>query len=177
MGGDGKAGGDSNDKDNDESQKLQTNTRILEMERRCHEQIKDQEKVQLAETSWKLEFEKNIQQLRQNANVETLFSKILEKTIYDKARDKMKQGKINDEAETLNEKEKDYLAPILKKLGFSGKDLNEEAAIMVKNEALRNLKERLLTRAEIIQRRLEEDQTKLEQAYVRIYQLFKFGLV
>jgi len=64
MGGDGKAGGDSNDKDNDESQKLQTNNRILEMERRCHEQIKDQEKVQLAETSWKLEFEKNIQQLR-----------------------------------------------------------------------------------------------------------------
>lgn len=80
----------------------------------------------------------------------------------------MKQGKKNDEEETLNEKEKDYLAPILKKLGFSGKDLNEEAAIMVKNEALRNLKERLLTRAEIIQRRLEEEQKNLEQAYVRL---------
>lgn len=39
---------------------------------------------------WKLEFEKNIQQLRQNENIETLFSKVLEKTIYDKARDKMK---------------------------------------------------------------------------------------
>ena len=36
---------------------------------------------------------------------------------------------------------------------------------MVKNEALRNLKERLLTRAEIIQRRLEEEQKTLEQAY------------
>jgi hydroxylamine reductase (hybrid-cluster protein) len=93
---------------------------------------------------------------------------VLEKTIYDKARDKMKQGKKHDEEETQNEKEKDYLAPILKKLGFSGKDLNEEAAIMVKNEALRNLKERLLTRAEIIQRRLEEEQKNLEQAYVRI---------
>ena len=34
---------------------------------------------------------------------------ILEKTIYDKARDKMKQGKKNDEEETQNEKEKDYL--------------------------------------------------------------------
>jgi hypothetical protein len=97
-----------------------------------------------------------------------LFSKILEKTIYDKARDKMKQGKKNDEEETQNEKEKDYLQPILKKLGFSGKELNEEAAIMVKNEALRNLKERLLTRAEIIQRRLEEEQRLLEQAYVII---------
>jgi hypothetical protein len=83
----------------------------------------------------------------------------------------MKQGKKNDEEETQNEKEKDYLQPILKKLGFSGKELNEEAAIMVKNEALRNLKERLLTRAEIIQRRLEEEQRLLEQAYVIIFDM------
>lgn len=89
--------------------------------------------------------------------MDNLFSKVLEKTIYDKARDKMKQGKKNDEEEQLNEKEKDYLAPILKKLGYNNKELNEEAAIMVKNEALRNLKERLLTRAEIIQRRLEDE--------------------
>jgi hypothetical protein len=36
----------------------------------------------------------------------------------------------------------------------------------VQNEALRSLKERLLTRAEIIQRRLEEERRKLEQAHV-----------
>jgi hypothetical protein len=69
----------------------------------------------------------------------------------------MKQGKKTDEEETTGTQEKDYLAPILKKLGFGTQELNEEAAIMVKNEALRNLKERLLTRAEIIQRRLEEE--------------------
>lgn len=40
---------------------------------------------------------------------------------------------------------------------MDNKELDEEAAISVKNEALRNLKERLLTRAEIIQRRLEEE--------------------
>ncbi len=78
----------------------------------------------------------------------------------------MKQGKKADEEETQNEKEKDYLAPILKKLGLGTQDLNEEAAVMVKNEALRNLKERLLTRAEIIQRRLESEQAALEAAYV-----------
>lgn len=43
--------------------------------------------------------------------------------------------------------------------------LEPEAAISVKNEALRSLKERLLTRAEIIQRRLEQEQKKLEEAY------------
>jgi len=36
----------------------------------------------------------------------------------------------------------------------------------VQNEALRSLKERLLTRAEIIQRRLEEERRKLELAHV-----------
>jgi hypothetical protein len=36
----------------------------------------------------------------------------------------------------------------------------------VQNEALRSLKERLLTRAEIIQRRLEDERKKLEQAHV-----------
>jgi hypothetical protein len=41
IGGDAKVGGDMNDKDAGESQKAQTNKRILEMERKCHEQIKD----------------------------------------------------------------------------------------------------------------------------------------
>lgn len=50
----------------------------------------------------------------------------------------------------------------------SATELDEEAAITVKNEALRNLKERLLTRAEIIQRRLEEEQKALETAYANL---------
>jgi len=63
----------------------------------------------------------------------------------------MKKGKKNDDDETEKEKEKDYLMPILKKLGLDEQEtLAEEAAIKVKNEALRNLKERLLARAEII---------------------------
>lgn len=39
---------------------------------------------------------------------------------------------------------------------------------MVKNEALRNLKERLLTRAEIIQKRLESEQEDLQKAYASL---------
>lgn len=47
---------------------------------------------------------------------------------------------------------------ILTKLGLPlNTALEENAAILVKTEALKNLKERLLTRAEIIQRRLEEE--------------------
>jgi hydroxylamine reductase (hybrid-cluster protein) len=97
---------------------------------------------------------------------EDIFSKILEKSIYEKARDKMKQSQVKKEESGESNKTNDYLAPILKKLSLEDKnDLDEEAAIHVKNEALKNLKERLLTRAEIIQKRLVEEQRKLEQAF------------
>lgn len=98
--------------------------------------------------------------------MDEVFVKVLEKTIYVKARDKMKQGHKKDESETALEEKRDYLLPILRKLSLQKEaELDEEAAINVKNEALRNLKERLLTRAEIIQRRLIEEQKNLELAY------------
>jgi len=78
----------------------------------------------------------------------------------------MKMGKTEQTDEKEEEKKKDYLLPILKKLALEDVGpLDEEAAIMVKNEALKNLKERLLTRAEIIQQRLQTEQDKLEHAF------------
>ena len=67
-------------------------------------------------------------------------------------------GKKKDQDDTAQAKVYDPLAPILRKCGFNeGQPLEEEAAIQVKNEALRSLKERLLTRATIIQRRLDNE--------------------
>ena len=81
----------------------------------------------------------------------------------------MKQGKAKVADQKEEEKVKDYLLPILKKLALENtQQLDEEAAIMVKNEALKNLKERLLTRAEIIQSRLQEEQEKLERAFMNL---------
>jgi|694.fasta_scaffold125033_4 negative regulator of genetic competence, sporulation and motility len=63
----------------------------------------------------------------------------------------MKEGKKKDENEQEKRKEPDYLAHILKNMQLEdATQLEEEAAIAVKNEALRSLKDRLLTRAEII---------------------------
>jgi hydroxylamine reductase (hybrid-cluster protein) len=99
-----------------------------------------------------------------------VFGKILEMSIYAKAREKMGQKKKTGEGQTAEATEKDYLVPILRKLSLPlDEPLQEEAAISVQNEALRSLKERLLTRAEIIQRRLEEERKKLEQAHVSIF--------
>lgn len=68
-----------------------------------------------------------------------------------------KNKKAVDEEANQDEKP-DPLKPILKKLALDTNSvLDEEAAIHVKNEALKNLKERLLTRAEIIQRRLNQE--------------------
>ncbi len=150
--------GDMNEKDTEENKQQQINKRILEMERRCHEQIKEYEKTASQESTWRAESDKLINSLKStNPTWEVVFDKVLEKSIYEKARDKMKQGKKKDEEENEKEQDKDYLLPILKKLSLENAELDEEAAINVKNEALRNLKERLLTRAEIIQRRLEEE--------------------
>jgi len=99
-----------------------------------------------------------------------VFTKILDKSIYQKARDKNNQKKLKKEDVNEEETKSDYLVPILKKLSLdvAGTDLDEEAAILVKNEALKNLKERLLTRAEIIQKRLAEEQKKLESAFASL---------
>jgi len=98
-----------------------------------------------------------------------VFSKVLEKSIYEKARDKMKQGKAKVTEEEGKVVKKDPLASILKKLSLEDtQELDEEAAINVKNEALKNLKERLITRADIIQQRLTEEQKTLEAAFATL---------
>lgn len=121
------------------------------METKCQSQIKANEEKAYNERGQRKENERVILQLRMQPAQDDLFSKILEKSIYEKARDKMKQGKVKFNEEAEEETKKDYLLPILKKLALEDIGaLDEEAAIMVKNEALKNLKERLLTRAEII---------------------------
>ena len=133
------------------------------MERQCYQAIKTNEKLINDERQTRVEKEKIIKLQRLQPVSDEIFSKILEKSIYEKARDKMKNEKAKNDDETQEETKKDYLLPILKKLSLEDKgELDEEAAIHVKNEALKNLKDRLLTRAEIIQRRLTEKQKELE---------------
>jgi len=136
------------------------------MERLCFQYIKNNEKNAGDERVQRREKEKIIQLQRIQPVSDEIFSKILEKSIYEKARDKMKNEQIKQEDDSKEEAKKDYLLPILKKLSLEDKgELDEEAAIHVKNEALKNLKDRLLTRAEIIQRRLTEKQKELEDQY------------
>jgi hypothetical protein len=79
-----------------------------------------------------------------------MYDKVLDKSVISKARDKMKMEAKKTEEDTNKEKDNDILAPILKKLNLPDAVLELDGALAVKNEALRSLKERLLTRAEII---------------------------
>mmetsp|Transcript_18147 Transcript_18147/g.31016 ORF Transcript_18147/g.31016 Transcript_18147/m.31016 type:complete len:290 (-) Transcript_18147:51-920(-) len=159
------------EKNNEESKRKQFCDKINEMEQKCQSQIKTNEENAVTERNQRRDFEKGIQQLRLQPNPDDIFAKVLEKSIYEKARDKMKQGKMKVADEAEEETKKDYLAPILKKLSLEDRgdtELDEEAAIHVKNEALKNLKERLLTRADIIQTRLQAEQQKLEEAFATL---------
>ena len=112
--------------------------------------------------------EKKIMTTRSSKDQEEIFKDILEKTIYEKARDKMLMGKKKEEEDTSKEQVKDYLAPILEKFNYLDMELQEDQALEVKNEALKRLKERLLTRADIIQRRLETETKELENAFANL---------
>ena len=154
--------GDTNEKEEESTLQKQQQQKILDIEVKCHDQIKEQEKQALTEMQARIDSEKTIHQLSKNPNTTELFQKVLEKSVYAKARDKMKQGKKEEEGAKSKDENNDFLLPILKKLCLPEGVLEEEAAINVKTEALKSLKERLLTRAEIIQRRLEDETKKLE---------------
>ena len=139
------------------------------MESSCRQAIKQAEINSFDEKTQRKDNEKLIQQLRMQPIADEVFSKILEKSIYEKARDKMKQGKTKIAQEDDKVVKTDPLASILKKLSLEDQqELDEEAAINVKNEALKNLKERLITRADIIQSRLTEEQKILEAAFATL---------
>ena len=129
-------------------------------------QIKTNEGKAKAEMESRKAKEDAIQDHRDN--MENIYTHVLEKTVYEKAREKSKQAHRQAQEEAEDKKEQHFLMPILKKLGYEHlPKLDMAQAINVKNEALRRLKERLLARADIIQKRIELESDQLKQFYVR----------
>jgi len=94
----------------------------------------------------------------------------LEKSIYDLAHEQSTQEDEKDTTESNEEKDKnrvDYLSPFLAQYGKQA--LNKRQALQAKDECLATLKERLLERANIIQKHLDTENQKLQQRK----QLFK----
>ena len=81
----------------------------------------------------------------------------LEKTLAQKARERHQENKKRKEEDANKDSTtKSFLYPYLEKLGLlNKKELTVQEAQKVKTEVMNKLKERLLSRAEIIQQRLE----------------------
>ncbi|EGR33096.1 hypothetical protein IMG5_061790 [Ichthyophthirius multifiliis] len=124
------------------------NTKIVNLEKECLNQLKQQEKIakddegQMREEKVKLEY-----------------------TLHDKARIRFNNSfKKNEEDMAKDAAVNDYLYPFLEKRKLLGeREIPYQQAIEIKNEFMSKLKERFLSRAEIIQRRLEEQRQILDQ--------------
>jgi hypothetical protein len=79
-----------NEKETEENAQQQEHKFIIDMERECHQMIKEHEKNAKTEYTDRNEGEKNIQSARTSNDQEEIFKKILEKSIYEKARDKVR---------------------------------------------------------------------------------------
>eukprot|EP00744_Colponema_vietnamica_P009141 GILI01013024.1.p1 GENE.GILI01013024.1~~GILI01013024.1.p1 ORF type:complete len:864 (-),score=300.12 GILI01013024.1:45-2513(-) len=155
----------------DEALLQEEQQRLLQQEKDCLSSIKDAEREASEELATRLNEEKRISEVRntlptepQPASKQTPTSfDTLEKTIYDIAREKLKEGiqkKQDDEQKGDGDVGSvDFLSPFLAQYGT--RKLNKNEATAAKEACLHALRERLIDRFQIIQKRLEEEQQNL----------------
>lgn len=94
-------GQDLNDKDGDKedgSSRMQQFFKFIgDMEQSCQSQLKAHEDQAHTERKNRQQTERRILQMRAQPDPESLFTRILEKSIYEKARDRMNKHKKNNE--------------------------------------------------------------------------------
>ena len=89
---------------------------------------------------------------------------LIQKTLYDKAREKFKENKAKDEDDQGSGNDDDYLKPFLEKRGLNPSDpvTSYELAVEIKTDVMKKMKERIIARAKIIQERLQKQQSELK---------------
>ena len=139
--------------------------RVHDLEKEGVNQMKNQEETAEKEQEKRTDVEGKINRYRKSNALEEANRDILEKSLQDKAREKYKYAsKKKDEEADQDAYTKDYLYPYLAKRDLLGTQrFNYQQAIDIKNEVMTKLKERILARAEIIQKRLEEEREKLNK--------------
>jgi hypothetical protein len=139
---------DGSDKKADDPVVQMENQQIIDLEKRCLSNIKFQEDQFESEISY-----------RRLENVQ------LEKTLYDKARDKFKEN-LNKKEDEDSERtdENDELRPYLEELKLNVKkpDLSYEEALNIKNKIINKYKDRVVARATIIEQRLSQKHKEMQ---------------
>lgn len=88
----------------------------------------------------------------------------IDKTLYDKAREKFKENKARTDDDQLEGDADDYLKPFLEKRGLSTTEpiTSLDLAVEIKTDVMKKMKERIIARAKIIQERLQKQQNELK---------------
>ena len=131
----------------DDSLIQQEHQNLLSKEKECYQTIRNEE----------LTISEEYKQMR--------FGLLLiEKTLYDEAREKFKENKAKDEDDQGSGNDDDYLKPFLEKRGLNPVDpvTSYELAVQIKTDVMKKMKERIIARAKIIQERLQKQQSELK---------------
>eukprot|EP00742_Colponemidia_sp_Colp-10_P003210 GILJ01003419.1.p1 GENE.GILJ01003419.1~~GILJ01003419.1.p1 ORF type:complete len:847 (+),score=152.98 GILJ01003419.1:62-2542(+) len=146
-----------------ESIVYETQLKMMQQEKDCYMQIRDAEREAVEEMQNRRREEETIANARAMSQPAGSQNPLLEKTIYDIAREKAKEGSQKKQEEDEAGEEAagvvDYLSPFLAQYG--NRKLNKAEALAAKDSCLSALKDRLLERANIIQKRLEEENSLL----------------
>lgn len=162
---------ETHEKDSSKNANIQEKQKAFQMEKDCHGQIKQQEAAAKVELEERYSSETKISQYRvETTEIGKSNSTIIEKSLFDKAREKAKLGPKKQEEELKQAVEKDYLAPVFEKLKIRPNiPLTIEQAMAVRDHCLLMARERLLARADIIQKRMDAEQSELDKQYSSLH--------
>ena len=131
----------------DDSLVQQEHQNLLSKEKECYQNIRNEEGT----------ISEEYKQMRNGILT-------IEKTLYDKAREKFKENKSKIDDDKNEEDANDYLKPYLEKRGLNSNDpvASYETAVEIKTDVMKKMKERIIARAKIIQERLQKQQNELK---------------
>lgn len=137
---------DANEK-KDDSLQQQEHQNLLSKEKECYQTIRNEEGT----------ISEEYKHMRHGILT-------IEKTLYDKAREKFKENKSRNDDDQLEGDADDYLKPFLEKRGLNPTEPVQslEVAVEIKTDVMKKMKERIIARAKIIQERLQKQQNELK---------------
>lgn len=113
----------------------------------------------------KQKVEDNINTFHGTKNHEAAMNQIIQKSLYDQARDKSKDedGSKKDEAEQQNKYENDLVYPYLVEKNLVGKPVSAQEAGEIKKKIIEKFSERVVARADIISERIKNERAELDR--------------
>jgi len=155
---------ENTEKKNDNPEEQIKHQKIHGKEKECVSNIKSSEAINNSEiSSWRVQTEKDIDACKLTNNIDEAMEKVLEVSLHDKARKKYgNDSKKRDDEGITESHENDILYPFLNKDKPINRPLSLKDASETKKLVLEKFRERIIARADIIHKRIEEEKGKVD---------------